>query len=274
MTLAAVGAVSPPAAPASASPRADATRAAAMLEGLFLHQLLKVMRQSVPESALFGESMGQSIFTEMFDQAVAEEASRGEGFGLRQILLEQLGGAAGRGSSPAGSPALARLAGVSPQRAAEALRQVAALAEPGRALGGVEFEAPNRPEPVAVRDLDNKLRWPVDDAAATTAAGGGGWTVHARPGAPVLAAGSGQVVFADERSLTIDHGRGLHTRYGGLGRVLAQRGDIVLRGQSLGSVGGAGAFAFSAARSGRALEVAEMTGLFAAPDERGEPQVR
>jgi Rod binding domain-containing protein len=229
-------------------PRTGLERSAAMLEGAFLRQLLKVMRETVPESSIFGESLGQSIYTQMFDESVADEVSRGEGMGLRPILLAQLGGAAVR------PPASAR-------QAAAALRKVAALdtgplssdargaARSGGGftaapLDGIDFSAPARPEPVRLRDPDGRLRWPVAGAPDLGATG----QVQASRGAEVQATGSGQVIACGPGSLVIDHGNGLSTRYDGLGRVQTQPGDLVLRGQAVGSVGKEASFRFQVYR--------------------------
>lgn len=229
-------------------PRSQLERAAAMLEGVFLRQLLKVMRETVPESPLFGENLGQSVYTQMFDEAVAEEVSRGEGMGLRPILLAQLGGA---GIRP---PASAR-------RAAAALRSVAALDAPPREpaassapaalLGGVSFSAPERPEPVRLRDPDGKLTTPLAGTALD------GDRLNAPRGAEVRAAGSGEVVASGQGWLVIDHGRNLRTHYQGLGRVQTQVGDLVLRGQAVGTAGAEG-LRFQVTRGGRPVAGAAL----------------
>lgn len=229
-------------------PRSDLERAAAMLEGVFLRQLLKVMRETVPESPLFGESLGQSVYTQMFDEAVADEVSRGEGMGLRPILLAQLGGASMR------PPASAR-------RAAAALRSVAALdplplppaaSSNPAALGGVSFSAPERPEPVRLRDADGKLTCPLAGSPAQD-----GDRLNAPRGAEVRAAGSGEVVASGQGWLVIDHGRGLRTHYQGLGRAQTQVGDLVLRGQAVGTAGAEG-IRFQVTRGGRPVAGAAL----------------
>jgi flagellar protein FlgJ len=259
---------------------AQVKRAASMLEEIFLRQLLKVMRKTVPEGGLLGKSVGKDIYTEMFDGALATEMARAGGIGLREVLMSQLGGGTpprsdiGR-SAPArgGASPLppARIGAVvtsaltlptAPSRAAARLREVAEL-EPKAApvpvteLDGVSFEAPNRPEPVRIRDNDGKLGWPSEHARLADDRG----TMVAPRGEEILAAGSGTVVQADAGSMVIDHGGGLRTHYVGLGSVEAQPGDLVLRGQAVGTVGGQGSFQFGAQRAGRALGHAELLGI-------------
>lgn len=60
------------------------------LEGLFLGELLKTMRQTVPESGLLGKGMGQEIYREMLDKELVKRMSHSGGFGLAQVLYQQL----------------------------------------------------------------------------------------------------------------------------------------------------------------------------------------
>ncbi|MHB8770866.1 MAG: rod-binding protein [Syntrophales bacterium] len=60
-------------------------------EALFLFNLFKEMRQTVPRSGLLPSAPGKETFQMMFDQKVAEDLSgRGEGMGLQKMLYEQL----------------------------------------------------------------------------------------------------------------------------------------------------------------------------------------
>jgi len=239
---------------------AEQARAASMLEGMFLRELMKVMRETVPESSMFGDNLGQNIYTQMFDESVADEVSKGEGIGLRRVLLDQLGG----GALPTGK--LQAAFQPTPRRAASIMQQVARLGQgapqplstTATRLGGLELEAPNRPEPIRLKDPDGRLAWPVREPSRLLDQQG---SVATSAGAEVLAAGSGQVVAADSSSLTVEHAGGLRTRYTGLGKVQAQVGDLVLRGQTLGAVGRGGSFQFHTERSGRELQLPEIASL-------------
>ncbi len=60
-------------------------------ESLFLFNLFKKMRQTIPSSGMFPSAPGKETFQMMFDQKVAEDLSgRGEGIGLQKMLYEQL----------------------------------------------------------------------------------------------------------------------------------------------------------------------------------------
>ncbi len=248
-----------PASPEGARRTSDALRAASMLEGLFLRQLMKVMRETVPESALFGENMGHDIFTQMLDETIADQAATGEGIGLRQMLLDQLGGKIAHATTPRRAAATLRhIASLGQVNAAEGPLQSAGQNSAGQTLGGVGFEAPQRPHDVQLKDPDGRLRWPVHDSSPRVDSSG---MVQANRGADILAAGSGQIIEASSTSLVIEHGCGLRTRYSGLGQVLAQPGDLVLRGQAIGAVAPTGSFQFGVLRQGRELQSDEITAL-------------
>ncbi len=60
-------------------------------EAIFLSNLFKEMRQTIPRSGLLPSAPGKETFQMMFDQKVAEDLSgRGEGMGLQKMLYEQL----------------------------------------------------------------------------------------------------------------------------------------------------------------------------------------
>lgn len=226
---------------ATSKSNAELQRAASMFEELFLRELIKVMRETVPESSMFGSSLGQNISTEMFDGAIAEEISAGSGTGIREALADQL--RAGFGISTNSQTTITSL--LSPKRASQALKRTAGLVDAtqlGKSeLTGIAFESPNRPEPVRLTDSDGHLIAPVATAQATVSDNG---IIHCALGEPVLAAGSGQIRSSTPTDLVIDHGNGTTSHYHGLGKVMAQSGDLVLRGQTLGTVGDNGQFQY------------------------------
>ncbi len=66
-------------------------KACADFESLFVYNLLKTMRQSIPKSGLTGNAPGQDIYNMMFDQKIAEAvAGRAGGIGLQQMLENQM----------------------------------------------------------------------------------------------------------------------------------------------------------------------------------------
>ena len=66
-------------------------KACADFESLFIYQLLKTMRQTVPKSQTGFGSFAKDTYTMMMDQKLAEKiAAEGEGVGLQKVLYDQL----------------------------------------------------------------------------------------------------------------------------------------------------------------------------------------
>jgi flagellar protein FlgJ len=62
-------------------------------EAIFVQQLFKTMRASVPESALFDGGRAEEIYTAMLDQHVAENMAHGQsGIGLANQMRNKLAG--------------------------------------------------------------------------------------------------------------------------------------------------------------------------------------
>ena len=59
-------------------------------ESLFIYQLLKEMRASVPGDGYLGRSMQSETYTSMFDLEIARELSSQRGIGLAGFLRRQL----------------------------------------------------------------------------------------------------------------------------------------------------------------------------------------
>jgi murein DD-endopeptidase MepM/ murein hydrolase activator NlpD len=67
----------------------------------------------------------------------------------------------------------------------------------------------------------------------------------ALPGTPVVAAAAGKVINAETHSqygklVEVDHGNGLVTRYAHNSELLVNKGDLVVRGQAIATVGSTG----------------------------------
>jgi flagellar protein FlgJ len=67
------------------------TRTCADFEAMLTFQMLKAMRQSIPNSGLLKSSHGQDAYEMLMDQKIAEEiAHKGEGLGVRRVLYDQI----------------------------------------------------------------------------------------------------------------------------------------------------------------------------------------
>jgi soluble lytic murein transglycosylase-like protein len=76
--------------PNAASSDAKKWKVAQDFEAMFIHQMLKSMRNTVPKDEEM--SNGRRIFTEMLDEQIANTASRTGSFGLAQIIYKELAG--------------------------------------------------------------------------------------------------------------------------------------------------------------------------------------
>jgi len=60
------------------------------LETVFLNIMFNSMRSTIQKSDLFGNSFARGIYEDMLYEQYAEEASRGKGLGIGEMLYEQL----------------------------------------------------------------------------------------------------------------------------------------------------------------------------------------
>ena len=66
-------------------------KACADFESMLAYQLLKSMRQTIPESGLLGPSHGKKTYEMMLDQKIADVlANKGQGLGLQKVLYNQI----------------------------------------------------------------------------------------------------------------------------------------------------------------------------------------
>ena len=59
-------------------------------ESLFVHYMLKQMRETVPDDGLFGGGQAEKMYTSMMDTEVAKEISRQRGLGLAPMMYRQM----------------------------------------------------------------------------------------------------------------------------------------------------------------------------------------
>lgn len=59
-------------------------------EAIFITNMLKEMRKSIPKSDLLDSSHASEIYRSMMDQKIAEKIAHGKGLGLGEILSKQL----------------------------------------------------------------------------------------------------------------------------------------------------------------------------------------
>jgi len=67
--------------------RADAAR---QLASLFVYQLLREMRRTIPKSALFDGGRAQEIYEQMIDERLADHIAASDRFGLAEMIHKEL----------------------------------------------------------------------------------------------------------------------------------------------------------------------------------------
>ncbi len=106
----------------------------------------------------------------------------------------------------------------------------------------------------ADRDTATPSGWPVDSTVASVSSNFGvrrsgtwhqGIDLSAPKGTPVRATAAGKVVVAERsgaygRTVVVDHGNGVRTRYAHLKSIAVERGERVKAGEVIGKVGKSG----------------------------------
>jgi peptidoglycan hydrolase FlgJ len=75
------------------SPEEKLKKVAQQLEGAFVEQLFKAMRETVPEGGIASGGSGEEIFSSMMDQHLAAEVPANWESGIGSALVRQLRGA-------------------------------------------------------------------------------------------------------------------------------------------------------------------------------------
>lgn len=87
----------------AADPKDEKLRKVAKdLEGVFVAELFKAMRETVPQDGLTNGGMGEDVFTSMLDQHLAPQVGDGWQGGIGEALYRQLRGSLAAGSNAEG----------------------------------------------------------------------------------------------------------------------------------------------------------------------------
>jgi flagellar protein FlgJ len=65
-------------------------KACSDFEALFLARMMKIMRQSVPSSGLWGNGPGKEIYDSLMDQELGKKMAQREGLGLGKKIYHQV----------------------------------------------------------------------------------------------------------------------------------------------------------------------------------------
>jgi len=208
--------------------------AAKKFEAYFVQMMLKEMRKAQASSDGLFSGTEMETFSGLFDEEIAGRISEGRGIGLASYIMQSFGveGAAAIPTDPSAMEALGSISGARnvhlPARVLAQGDGYYAWPLPQSEPGRISSDFGRRRDPVHGKHKNHK-----------------GMDIAAPRGTPVLSMAPGVVVRAD-RSPTygnvvyIDHGGGVVTRYAHQDRLDTRRGDRVLRGQQIGTVGSTG----------------------------------
>ncbi len=228
-----------PSTPSGEDPEAI-REAARQFESVFMHQVFKTMRATVPKEGLLDTGFGGQVFTDMLDQEYAELASRNGQVGLAGIIAEQLG-APRTGALRPGSTV-----GMRARAAQIYAAQATARAEQTGRIDGAGISDPSRE--AWVMPVDGRvssrfgLRKLADEDHARQHRG---LDIAAPTGTPIRAARAGTVSFAGRRggfgnTVVVDHGQGVSTLYAHASTIDVNVGDRVRAGAPIAKVGSTG----------------------------------
>ena len=194
--------------------KAKLSQACKMFEAYFLKQMMSAMRSTLTGDHLLYGGNAEDIFTDMLDQAYADEAVQGSGMGLSAVLEQQLTKQA-------------------PVRSNSSLGSMASYSS-----SSVAIETPLQGE---ITSLFGTRTHPITGEEHTHT----GIDLAAEEGSDIEAAASGQVVFAGEKGgygnlVIIEHADGQQTYYAHCSELLVEQGQKVAKGQTIAQVGSTG----------------------------------
>jgi flagellar protein FlgJ len=59
-------------------------------EAIYINEMYKSMRKTIPESGLFKKDMSNTLYQEMLDMEMAKQTASGDGMGIGKAMYEQL----------------------------------------------------------------------------------------------------------------------------------------------------------------------------------------
>lgn len=78
--------------PATDAKAAKLEKACTQLQAVFMNELAKAMRETVPQDGALPESSGSEMFSSLFDEKVSDLAAGQLDHGITAALIRQLGG--------------------------------------------------------------------------------------------------------------------------------------------------------------------------------------
>ncbi len=223
--------------------------AAKQFEAIFLNEVFKSMRATVPESGE-GNKYASKMFTDMLDGQYASLSASSGGYGLAEALAEQMG------AKP-----------IDPNAAAAAY-----AAQSGASGAGGPRSAPQAGYVTPVEGQVSSSYGPRE-MAGRDAHHHDGVDIAAPEGTPIRAAKAGRVSFAGEKggygnTVVLTHSDGSETLYAHASALLVEAGSVVRAGQTIAEVGSTGRSTgphlhFELRKGGQPVDPAEALGQLA-----------
>jgi murein DD-endopeptidase MepM/ murein hydrolase activator NlpD len=229
----------------------EAIKAAAkQFESIFLHQVFKSMRATIPKDGMTGGGFGGEVFTDMLDQQYASIAANSSSFGLAQTIARQLGAEDAESSFQLKESQGLRRLGVS-----QAYQKQATPMKWDMPVEGdlVRTFGPNRSPNMNVAQIHRGVDW------------------NAPEGTSIKAARSGTVTYAGQmghngQTVVVDHGNGIESLYAHAKNVSVSVGEKVVAGGEIATVGKTGNanqshLHFEVRQNGRSVDPTSLLGL-------------
>jgi murein DD-endopeptidase MepM/ murein hydrolase activator NlpD len=191
---------------------------AKQFESIFMHQVFKSMRQTLPKEGMMSGGFGEDVFTDMLDQEYAGMATQNQSMGLAATIAEQLGGSS---------------SGLETALAPKALRQLKASQAYAQDKTSGQWTSPvqaDSQKPFGMHRAPSESRAHFHDGIDFISA----------EQTPVVVSRAGLIssvksMGADRYEVQVDHGDGFVSSYEGVKAVQVKIGDPVEQGAELGT---------------------------------------
>jgi murein DD-endopeptidase MepM/ murein hydrolase activator NlpD len=198
-------------------------------EAIFIGQLLKVMRETIEESGLFGGGFGKSIYTELFDQEISLSMARRGALGISDLLYRNLADKAPDATQ------------TEKEKAAPDVPSAVPSIPSGPSEEDNEISDFQLPVHAPISSLFGLRKDPFTHQVRFHK----GLDLSAPEGMKVVSALAGTVISAGYEhgygnTVLMQHDGGIQTRYGHLGSIKVKAGDVVESEAELGTVGTTG----------------------------------
>jgi murein DD-endopeptidase MepM/ murein hydrolase activator NlpD len=220
---------------------------AAEFESMLLVQMLREMRKSGSwkDEQESNDGYGAETLFDTLDMELASYLAKAQGFGLEKSLVKQITGGSDE-TLPANVPPA--LDPSSALRGPGSLDPSSALRGPGSLDPSSALRGPGSLDPATMLDDASAVTSPFGwrrDPFSGVAAYHRGVDLRAAYGETVSAADAGTVVFAGEqggygRTVVVEHGDGVRTRYAHLSSLTTSVGAEVKAGEAIGRAGHSG----------------------------------